>query len=81
MDDTNEILNRLDRIGALAEAGAGRCELLREVRGLLEEGERTFRAPPEPGRREPGLVPDCRRSAKGGISATVDGWRGEAAMS
>ena len=81
MDDTDEILNRLNRIGALAKAGAGRSELLREVRGLLEEGERTFRAPPEPGKREPGLMPECRRSAEGGIRATIDGRRGEAAMS
>jgi hypothetical protein len=46
MDDTAEIRERLDRIGALADAGAGRPELLREVRGLLEEGERSLR--PEP---------------------------------
>jgi hypothetical protein len=46
MDDTVEIRTRLGRIGALAEAGAGRRELLREVRGLLEEGERTLRDEP-----------------------------------
>jgi hypothetical protein len=43
MDDTAGIRARLGRIGALTEAGAGRLELLREVRGLLEEGERTVR--------------------------------------
>jgi hypothetical protein len=40
MDDTAEILERLERIGALAGTGAERSDLLREVRGLLEEGER-----------------------------------------
>lgn len=43
MDDTAGIRARLGRIGALTEAGAGRVDLLREVRGLLEEGERTVR--------------------------------------
>ena len=46
MDDTVAIQERLGRIGALAEAGAARRELLPEVRGLLEEGERTLRAQP-----------------------------------
>lgn len=46
MDDTAEIRDRLDRIGLLADAGAGRPELLREVRGLLEEGERALRSEP-----------------------------------
>jgi hypothetical protein len=46
MDETAAIRRRLGRIGALAEAGAARPELLREVRGLLEEGERTLRSEP-----------------------------------
>ncbi len=44
MDETAEIRARLGRIGALAQAGAGRAELLSEVRGLLEEGERTLQS-------------------------------------
>ena len=43
MDDTAGIRARLGRIGALTEAGAGRVDLLHEVRGLLEEGERAVR--------------------------------------
>jgi hypothetical protein len=46
MDDTTEILDRLERIGALAGAGAGRTELLHEVRGLLEARERTLVSEP-----------------------------------
>ena len=44
MDDTAEILERLERISALARAGVERSDLLREVRGLLEEGERRLRS-------------------------------------
>lgn len=39
MEETAEIRERLERIGALTRGGAGRSDLLREVRGLLEEGE------------------------------------------
>jgi hypothetical protein len=46
MEDTTEIVERLERIGALAGAGAERSDLLREVRGLLEEGERRLRCEP-----------------------------------
>jgi hypothetical protein len=82
MDDTGEILSRLDRIGALAEAGAGRPELLREVRGLLEEGERALRAPARgPGREAPSFIPKLRRSADGGMPASRGERGGEAAMS
>jgi hypothetical protein len=44
MDETPEIRERLDRISALSAAGAAKPELLREVRSLLEEGERSLRA-------------------------------------
>jgi hypothetical protein len=49
MDDTAEILERLERIGVLTGAGAERSDLLREVRGLLEEGERRLRSEPTGG--------------------------------
>jgi hypothetical protein len=44
MDDTAEIRERLTRIDALTGAGAARSDLLQEVRGLLEEGERWLRS-------------------------------------
>jgi hypothetical protein len=66
MDDTAEILERLERIGALAGAGAERSDLLREVRGLLEEGERRLhlerrkeRMREAPRGREPGGALDA----------------------
>ncbi|HEY7196530.1 MAG TPA: hypothetical protein VH306_05050 [Gaiellaceae bacterium] len=40
MEDSAEIVDRLDRIGALVGAGTNRSELLGEIRQLLEEGER-----------------------------------------
>lgn len=65
MDGVARVQDRLDRIETLAGAGAGREELLVEVRGLLEEGERLLRAegaePKAPAERSeehrPGLGP------------------------
>jgi hypothetical protein len=74
MDDTAAIRRRLGRIGALAEAGAGRRELLREVRGLLEEGERTLwseRTEAGSDRAsgvEPGASPGITSSAAGAVA-------------
>jgi hypothetical protein len=66
VDDTAEILERLERIGSLAGAGAERSDLLREVRGLLEEGERRLhverrkeRGREAPRRCEPARPPDA----------------------
>ncbi len=39
MDESRAVLARLERIEALDRAGAGRGELLSELRALLEEAE------------------------------------------
>lgn len=39
MDEARAVLERLERIEALDRAGAGRGELLAELRALLEEAE------------------------------------------
>jgi hypothetical protein len=39
MDEARAVLERLERIEALDRAGAGREELLAELRGLLQEAE------------------------------------------
>jgi hypothetical protein len=83
MDDTAEIRDRLDRIGVLADAGAGRPELLREVRGLLEEGERALRSDSlELGGDSAGVVERCVPGATGqSAAASAAGRGGEATVS
>jgi hypothetical protein len=39
MDEARAVLERLERIEALDRAGAGRADLLAELRALLEEAE------------------------------------------
>jgi hypothetical protein len=82
MDDTAEILERLERIGALAGAGAERSDLLREVRGLLEEGERRLRSEPASGdpTRDPARSQASRAVDEGSVLSTPDGVREEATV-
>jgi hypothetical protein len=39
MDEVKRVLERLERIGELRNAGAGSAELLGQLRGLLVDGE------------------------------------------
>ena len=77
MDDTAEIRERLERIGALAGAGAERSDLLREVRGLLEEGERRLRSEPTGGdlTRNPARGQASRAVDEGSALSTPEGVR------
>jgi len=44
MDEARAVLERLERIGSLESAGAGRPELLAELKALLREAEVWSRA-------------------------------------
>ena len=44
MDEARKVIERLERIDALREGGALPRELLGEIRGLLEEGEKWLAA-------------------------------------
>ncbi|HSJ95328.1 MAG TPA: hypothetical protein VK896_14960 [Gaiellaceae bacterium] len=44
MDEARAVLERLERIEALDRAGAGRAELLAELRALVDEAEAWSRA-------------------------------------
>lgn len=84
MNETAEIRDRLERIGVLARRGAGRSDLLREVRGLLEEGERRVRteaeAPRGSGAADAVTVAEGREPG-GTVSAPLPEPQGAAAVS
>ena len=64
MEEARQVIERLERIDALREAGARADELLDEVRGLLAEGERWLAA-------EKGEETERARAALGDFRASL----------
>jgi hypothetical protein len=61
MDEARQVLERLERIDALRQAGAPPADLLAEMRSLLAEGERWIAAErPDGVERARTALADCR---------------------
>jgi hypothetical protein len=70
MDEARRVLERLQRIDRLREAGGSRPVLLAEVRQLLEEGEAWLAAEREGTERARQALEACRsRLASGGAGS------------
>ena len=59
MDEARRLIERLDRIEALKEAGAPAEELLGEVRALLRDGEAWLASEPGPTERARAALDRC----------------------